>query len=369
MCARLGVNSIGIDINPALTVIARARLTPRPKTSSRTKLGKELTEVARQLEAEVEIGDPLRRWIRRDGIARVRAIQSAIHQLVSRDLQPPHHVSVVSQVDRLPKLVCFFYSALFATVRHLVSRFRASNPMWLKSPATYRHKIAPSWDRLTQDYLERIGYLEERLRLDHTASYPIHARFETGSATSLSFPSGSFDGVLTSPPYATRIDYVVGLLPELAVLGVDDELLSSLRTESTGSPVVVNHHSLCNSQTVASNHGAQVLRRIRDHPSKGSRPYYMPWMHGYLKSLQAGLSETVRTVVPDGAICIVVQDSYYKAVHVDLQQIVVEMLNTLGKNLEKRYDYPVTSLRSRMNPRARRHLSIRHNRESLLVFQ
>ena len=243
VCARLGVNSIGIDINPALTVIARARLTPRPKTNSRTTLGKELIDVARQLESEVEDGDPLRRWMRRDGIARVRAIQSAIHQLVPRDLPAPQHLSVVAQVDRLPQLVCFFYTALFATVRNLLSRFRASNPMWLKSPATYRHKIATSWKRLAQDYLERSEYLEERLRLDHTSSGLIQARFETGSATSLPYPSESFDGVLTSPPYATRIDYVVGLLPELAVLGVDDESLWSLRTQSTGSPVVSNHRS------------------------------------------------------------------------------------------------------------------------------
>ena len=95
----------------------------------------------------------------------------------------------------------------------------------------------------------------------------------------------------------------------------------------------------------------------------------MPWMRGYLNGLQAGLSETVRTVVAEGAICIVVQDSFYKAVRVDLQRIVIEMLSAFGKNLEKRYDYPVTSLRSWMNPRARRHLSIRHNRESLLVFR
>ena len=369
VCARLGVNSIGIDINPALTVIARARLTPRSGSSSRARTGRELLQLARHLAVEVDTGDPLRRWMRTDAVARVRAIQSAIHQLISRDLTPRQLPNVASQVDRLPKLVCFFYSALFATVRDLLSRFRASNPMWLKSPSTYRHKIATSWKRLAHTYADRIQYLEERLSLDHASCCSIHARLETGSATSLSFSSASFDGILTSPPYATRIDYVVGFLPELAVLGTDHDCLRTLRMRSTGTPVVGKSRSPGGTESVASEHGAEVLKQIRDHPSKGSRPYYMPWMLGYLNGLQAGLFEAVRTVIPDGPICIVVQDSYYKAVHIDLQRIVVEMLNTLGKHLRKRYDYPVTHLRSRMNPRARRYLKTRGNRESLLVFQ
>ena len=94
----------------------------------------------------------------------------------------------------------------------------------------------------------------------------------------------------------------------------------------------------------------------------------MPWMLQYLLGLQEGLSEIVRTTLPCRPICLVLQDSYYKALHIDLQRVAVDMFLTFGKSLAVRYDYPVRSLRSNMNPRARQHLDTRSNSESLLVF-
>ena len=140
--------------------------------------------------------------------------------------------------DSLPLLACFFYSALFATVRDLLRRFRTTNPMWLKSPDSYRHRIATAWGTLSDVFLERVRYLADRLSLARELTSSNGAQFQTASAMCLPFPTGLFGAVLTSPPYATRIDYVRGTLPELAVLGADDAFLSALRKETTGSPVV-----------------------------------------------------------------------------------------------------------------------------------
>ena len=368
VCARLGVPSIGVDVNPALSVIARARLTPRSMTNDWLSMGRQILNVARELHVRPDDKDPLRRWMRRDATSGVRAIQRAIHTLVAKEVACPDHGNVAAFVDQLPELACFFYCALFATVRDLLSRFRTSNPTWHKSPASHRQKIATPWNRLAHDYVERIKYLQDRLKLSQESYEASSPKFYTRNAMSLPFPEGSFDGVLTSPPYATRIDYVVGSLPELSILGLDDGLVSSLRSATTGSPVVTTDDSLLYSDKILSAYAIGVLREIGSHPSKGSRPYYFPWMRGYLLGLQAGLKEIVRTVVPGKAVCIVLQDSYYKALHIDLQRIVAEILGALGKSLDDRYDYPVTTLRSQMNPRAREHLSTRNNSESLLVF-
>ena len=176
-----------------------------------------------------------------------------------------------------------------------------------------------------------------------------------------------YSAVLTSPPYATRIDYVRGTLPELAVLGADDAFITALRKETTGTPVV--HGRGDQTQPLESEYGLSILEQIGDHVSKGSRSYYFPWMHAYLMSLQQGLSETCRTVEPGGTICIVVQDNYYKELRIDLQLIVTEILVSLGRDLVDRRDHPATNLRSRANPRAKRHVVERHNTESLLVFK
>ena len=92
-------------------------------------------------------------------------------------------------------------------------------------------------------------------------------------------------------------------------------------------------------------------------------------MRNYLLNLQAGLFEIDRTVCPNGVVCIVVQDSYYKNFKVDLQRIVSEMVESRGRVMTRRYDY------SAHNPRSHaRHISgtgpasNRHNTETLLVF-
>ena len=216
-------------------------------------------------------------------------------------------------------------------------------------------------------FTERAEYLSDRLTVP--ISQPrIKVEFRTASATNLPFQDGLFGAALTSPPYATRIDYVRGTLPELAVFGAEDKFVADLRLETTGSPVV-DHIETNRHYGLHSMYGMKVLTKIEEHSSKGSRAYYKPWMRAYLTKLQTGLFETDRTVDNDGVICIVVQDSYYKEFRVDIQRIVTEMMESRGRVLKDRKDFPARILRSRMNPRAKRHSGSRRNTESLLVFE
>lgn len=191
--------------------------------------------------------------------------------------------------------------------------------------------------------------------------------FTTGNAAKLEFDDDVFDGAVTSPPYATRVDYVKGTLPELAVLGANEDYLSTLRSASTGSLTVKGIWRSPESD-VASPSARNLLEAIRSHDSKGSRAYYFPWMTNYLVALQMGLWEINRTVKPNCPICVVVQDSYYKEIPITMQRIVIEMLSSAGCGLTARYDY------SAPNPRRQRPRSHegngrrRENVESLLVF-
>lgn len=366
-CAKRGVTSKGVDLNPALTVIARARLTPLSTRDSLLPLGTRILEAARGLGSGPNTGDLLERWMRADAVGRVRAIQDAIHVVLTITDRRTGHGSISAEADSLPLLASFFYSALFATVRDLLRRFRTTNPMWLKSPNSCQHRIATAWGTLSEVFLERVQHLRDRLSVDcELASND--ALFQTASATCLPFATGLYSAVLTSPPYATRLDYVRGTLPELAVLGADDAFVSALRKVTTGSPVLTGGR-VNETRPLASEYGLSILEQIEIHPSKGSREYYFPWMHGYLVSLQAGLSETSRTVDPAGTICIVVQDSYYKELRIDLQRIVTEILASLGRARTDRQDFPARNVRSRMNLKAQRQAIKRHYTESLLVFK
>ena len=369
VAARAGMSSVGIDINPALTVIARARIAPDDCRDENLEFLDQILRRAPTLNSEPWPTDPLRRWMRPSAVARVRAVQEAIHLVVGGSVPMPASGSVVAEVDRLSPPVCLFYAALFGAMRHLLRRFRATNPMWLKDPPTHRNRLGTSWGTLEALFRQELGFLQERLTLDSATHQAAVVGLQTGSATSVPFPDHRFSGVLTSPPYATRIDYVMGTLPELAVLGADSTFLASLRQATTGTPVVAGRPEGQRSSEIVSEYGRAVREAINRHPSKGSKHYYVPWIHNYMLGLQNGLSEAARTLVSGGRLCVVVQDSYYKALHIDTQRVVMETLASLSKAMVAREDFPAPTVFSRLNPRASRHLRVRENVESLLVFE
>ena len=367
-CIKRGLSSTGIDINPALTVIARARLLPLVSPVALTRRATEILSAAAGTPSEVHPKDLLSDWIQPSALCRIRAIQIAIHRTLLSSQQEPRLPSTVGTIDNLPDETCFYYSALFIVVRNLLSRFRSSNPMWLKLPRSQRHRICPTWTTISARFAAAVRYLGDRLSPRRENMPNAWRELRTGTATDLPFFDLEFDGILTSPPYATRLDYVMGTIPELAVLGADQEFISKLRRQMTGTPVV--RHSTTADTDLLSKCGTQILECIATHPSKGSRTYYLPWLRNYFIDLQGGLLEIDRTVAKQGKICLVVQDSYYKEKRIDLQRIVTEMLQSQGRTRQFRYDYTVRNPRSYL-----RQSYIGNNaaleqcaQESLLVF-
>lgn len=356
-CGKLGLKSIGVDLNPALTVIAKARLTPLSESSVFEAGASTLLAAAREDEpTESQPHDLLRVWIQPGAVCRLRAVQRAIHRTVLPRHPPPHLRPIALDVDTLPKTACFYYSALFFTVRNLLARFRTSNPMWLKTPQSDRHRVTPSWTTISRTFRSAADYLRARLSYQSDQAPHTLSSFKTGTATDLPFSDSHFDAALTSPPYATRLDYVMGTLPELAVLGADKNYITNLRSRTTGSPVV--RSATANTrERLQSQSATNTLTSVSSHASKGSRRYYMPWLRNYLVDLQRGLFEIHRTVTPRGTLCLVVQDSYYKEHRIALQRIVTEVLESRGRPLSCRYDRPVRTPRNQTSI------------ESLLVFR
>ena len=174
---------------------------------------------------------------------------------------------------------------------------------------------------------------------------------------------------MTSPPYATRIDYVVGMLPELAVLKCNVAEIRSLRAAMVGTPAISQSTLPRAHAKLGSDYGRQLTAQIFQHASKGSRSYYGPWLRNYFLGLQLGLRELARTVVPGGPVCVVVQDSFYKDIHLDLQRFVIETFATYDRRMSERDNFPVKHLLSQANPKARRYLQYRSNSESVLLFR
>lgn len=365
--AKRGLGGAGIDINPALTIIARSRLTPRNLADGLVSSARALIAAAEGREAPRAVADPLEAWLRPSAARHIRALQNEVDATFGVTAQEGTRLQPAVLADSMPLIASFFYTVLFAVARDLVARFRASNPTWLLQPKDYRRRIAPGWNRICQVFLQRVTYFTSRLSFVDPTSPRRDIALRTLSATALPWADSTFDLAVTSPPYATRIDYVRSMLLELALLGASLEEVQELRTETTGTTVVMSAPTVTNE--LRSGFARQLLANIRAHESKGSAGYYYPWMKKYLQSLEKGLLETARVVAPSGRIAIVVQDSHYKELSVDLQKIVTETLVSECRNLIAREDFVVRHHRARMNPRALRHLASRRNIESLLVFR
>ena len=367
-CFKKGLPSMGVDINPAMTVVSRARLLPVSARNRLRSLARKILETARDNKPGLPRNDLLAQWIQPAAAQRIRSIQAAVHKTIAPYHSIPTPQSICVTSDTLPAAACFFYCILFSVVRRCLARFRTTNPMWYTPPSTYRHRIHPSWTSIYEAFQASLRILLGRLSITRGPSPPGIRPLRTGTATNLPFPTDYFDAVLTSPPYATRLDYVRGTLPELALLGANDGFIASLRRQTTGSPVV---RGVRRRQEIPllSSCAHQSLRHIAAHGSKGSRTYYYPWMRNYLLGLQAGLAEIHRTVIPHGVVCLVIQDSFYKDYRLDLQRMVVEMMAAFGRLLVSRHDHATNHPRLRSRPDVSDPSSSnRDATETLLVF-
>ena len=366
VAAARGVSCMGIDLNPASSVIARARLTPRSIADSLPPIAADIvtqSERLQPLEREVE---PLSNWLQNKAVRHIRKLQRAVHLITSAEepLEMDLALGSPGAPARLPLITAFFYTALFAACRDLLRSFRTSNPTWVVAPRSPQRRLRPNATTIHEAFLRRVDYLCLRLAVERPDSSKL-AELLTGPATTLLPRDGSFDGCLTSPPYATRIDYIKGSMPELSILGLSPESLVLLRRQSTGTPVV---------RGVALTHerlpalAFELVERVARHSSHGSANYYAPWLRNYLAQLHETLEAISASVNPNGTIALVVQDSYYKAIHIDLQQLVSASMDAVGRSLIRRHDFEVTHSMSYMNPKARGHLPRRSHLESLLVF-
>ncbi|MFB9381707.1 hypothetical protein ACFFTK_01070 [Pseudonocardia petroleophila] len=144
--------------------------------------------------------------------------------------------------------------------------------------------------------------------------------------------------ILTSPPYLTRIDYGVAYARELAVLGIDIWGESTIRLDLMGTTLT----RVKKSQPAAMSTAARdLLVNVSAHSSKASHSYYSQQAHQYVADLGLGLGEISRVSRPGAFLTLVVQDSYYKDVHVRLADICIGEAELRGWKMIERIPFSV----------------------------
>ncbi|MBL4846048.1 MAG: hypothetical protein JKY65_11020 [Planctomycetes bacterium] len=356
-CSAAGLTSVGVDLNPAMVVVARARTVSASAASDLSAgLGRAI-KLRKSTSVGVEDEDALLVWLSPSGVQAVRTVL----------VQATRHLGHVpsSEVKDLSAEAALVYTALFLSVRRIVGSFRSSNPTWIKPPKSKRHRLRPSFERVRQEFFSSLSSLlvqRERLPL---ASSP--AQIILGSSENLPLPRSTVDAVIASPPYCTRLDYAVATAPELSLLGLTKAQQDPLRRLLIGSPLVRGVAPVVNEQWGPC--CLDLLAAVRVHPSKDSAGYYTKHFLRYFECMYASVREIDRVLRRQGRCVLVVQDSFYKDLPVDLQQILIDMVSGLGWSLEARRDYQAKRAMSDINPASRKWRERTTPCESVLLFE
>jgi SAM-dependent methyltransferase len=366
--ARNGFDSVGFDLNPVMVIVAKARTLHPNIQRSLTSLLEEILLRAGAIDQGFD-DEPLVKWLSVETAKWIRRIEFAL-QLILVDPKKQARLAALPSLDNISALAAFFYVVLFRLLRQILKPFRSSNPTWIKGAAAIEERIHVSRKDLTSILRAQVAQMAGDLAAESlwvpTERVP-HIRLDVASSLSLPLADNSVQVVVTSPPYCTRIDYVVKTGPELALLGLADRgTIHDLRDRMIGTPTIVKGSLEPSKEWGKACLG--LLTRVSRHKSRASKSYYLKTQIQYFDGLYKSLGEINRTLAKWGECFFVVQDSYYKEIHMDLAQILKEMGRSLGWEHDMRRDFASSRTMVRVNSGARVYGKPRLAVESVLHF-
>lgn len=367
----MGRAAVGFDVNPVLVLIGKSKLLGFDAVESlgpftTDVLGKARDRHARGL-GEAHLPDPLTRWFTAGTAEYIRCIEQSIQSLFVKP-GAGGDMSSAEMLDATSLLGASFYVVLFETVRSFLVDFMTTNPTWVKQDDIGRVSVAK--DRIDSRFrateAKQHRHLAQ-LRLDDPKQRDVKAVVRLGDSTSLALEDRSVEACITSPPYCTRIDYAVLTRPELAVLGVNDTGVRTLRDASIGTPTITS------AEVEPSDEWGAYLNafvdKVTNHTSKASKSYYRRFYLQYFANMAGSLRELRRVVADGGRCALVVQDSYYKDVHLDLAKGLAEMAGRIGWAGSSRQDFKVTRTIAQMNAASRQYRQDFKAVESLILLR
>lgn len=366
VATRQSLRSKGFDMNPAAVVIAKARVLRSDVAASIASLTDEILNSSSVEGDPVRSNDLLMTWLAPSAAEYIRSLEVRIRQL----LIGANVARTIDSADQISSLAALFYLGLFRTVRTLLAPFVGSNPTWIRRNVAPRNRLRPSSgvvDNLFRTAMSDLTLLVKKSSNAYDDKHsPCH--ISVGTSAALPLDANSIDAVITSPPYCTRIDYVVATLPELAVLGLRLDELKSLRDKMIGTPTIP---SGVDEKTLSDcNRAIKLLDEITKHSSKASGGYYRRFFTQYLDGMYRSLAEIRRVTRNGSPAVLVVQDSFYKEIHIDLAAIMSDMAQNLGWAPIARQDFPVIPRRNyaTINPRSQAYREKTQATESVLVM-
>lgn len=364
--AQLGHSAWGFDVNPAMVVVARARLLPPSEADALRPLAATIINHVR-VPRSTAPSDPLNSWFTGETSAIIRAIEEEIRRTIVGELTlGPSGVDLASMAGTAATL----YVALFAASRSLAVTFRASNPTWLKKAKNEDQRVSAPRSRIIRLFTDNVRAMATSLQARRELqliSEQTDTLLQVGNTVDLKLRPRSVDCFLSSPPYCTRIDYAAATRVELAVLaGLVGDMHWQLQRAMIGSTISPKHE--IEPKEAWGPTCLSFLDDVQSHKSKASSGYYLKTHLDYFDKMARSLRSIRRALRPNGVAVLVVQDSYYKDVYNDLPKIISEIAEGSGLMLAREERFTWNQSMARINPYTRTYKRTAAATESVLCF-
>jgi DNA modification methylase len=367
---QMGYRSIGVEINPVMVIHARAKtIIPAERHAELRERTRRIVQAATRYSTVIPVeNDEIYQYIGINALQPLLSLKATI--LRSRPLNISHSSLGITKRDVLihqkyhHPITSFFLSAVFQCLRKIGNFHHGSNPTWLLKRENLFHGEKTEVLVLFQEQVQRM--------LKDLSDQEFHREFAhpplilEGNVKILPLSDSCIDLIITSPPYCTRIDYIIPTKPELVLLGAEKHYLEDLRRSTMGAPVIVKRN-----YNYRNNWGStclDFLAAVEIHPSKASRSYYLPVLLQYFDDAFSALVEMKRVLKPGGHAILVVQSSYYKEIEILLGQIYKEMAQALDLYASIARREVVRQHMAHLNKKSRRYVSDKVYHEDVILI-
>jgi hypothetical protein len=360
---RLGFAGLGFDVNPVAALVASAKLARARDAEHVLGLARRVSAAALREAGDALRSDPLSAWLPASLVGHYRSVECAIlADLATGTSGKP----VLPLSGAVPPLAAFLLLGLIRAARTLAGLRKTTNPTWIRPG----DKLKTTRQRFTLRWLEVVAKMGQDLAASGGSPLATASECRVADARALPVADGSVDLVLTSPPYCTRIDYVVSSSFELAALGLAHGTadFSSLRRASMGTPLARPGMPSDAPQSWPRS-VRSLLDAIRTHDSKASSSYYYKTYHQYFHDCELSLRELHRCLRGGGAAVMVLQTSYYKDIAVDLPQLYLDMGRELGLSGSVVSTVDVRKALAQINSRSSLHRAESSYREAVIALE
>ncbi|MBU7008721.1 site-specific DNA-methyltransferase [Phosphitispora fastidiosa] len=361
----------GFDINPAMILIAKAKLyNAKMLDIEEMKIQLSLI-IPTQLSNEEYSEDPLNNWFTLESLSIIRNIEEVIQNITGFKQNDRKLIRIkgLCNIETLSYEMSFYYLALFTTIKQFTKVFVGSNPTWIKSKNIEKLNIDSS--ELVKLYLSNI----ESMKTDCSEGVDLQKIYlSIGDSKSIPLKNETADMVITSPPYCTRIDYAVYTKIELSLLGYNSSDIQNLRREMIGTPTIRKGIDYSKPPQhiqflEVSNSCLNTMEQILTHQSKAAKSYYYKTFIQYFIGMYESVKEIYRILNKNGIAIIVVQDSWFKDVYVDVPGIVIEFAQSCGFSIIEKNDYEVRNNMNYINTKSRGYKKSKRSVESVITFR